>query len=219
MIEKLTGLKDAPLWFLSAGMIIALGLWQFPALRALVPDVYQKYLPLAALVLVSLTVAQGVNRVVTGRAARSAARRDQERLKLQKVIRPMVALFATRHVTASSAVLAPRLTDRIKEAMHVWDERRNFHSRWKAALRALCDRKELRSAEMEYGGTFPMDRILAIAEANTDHVDATLLGFIRRADRSRYEDYPDHGALTDEEYELFEHLWKEEALLVKRTGR
>jgi len=217
-MDKLTGLKDAPLWFLSAAVIIALGLWQVPALCALVPADYQKYLPLAALAFGFLTAAQGINRVVANRAAQTAVRRDQERLKLQKVIRPMVTLFATRHVTASSAVLAPRLIDRINEARHIWVERRNFYSRCKGAIKALGDRKELRSAEMEYGGAFPIDRILAIAEANTDYVDSTLHGFIRRADRSRYEDDPDHGPLTDEEYELFEHLWKEEKRLVKRTG-
>lgn len=217
-MDKLTGLKDAPLWFLSAGAAIALGLWQVSALRALVPVDYQKYLPLAALVLVSLTTAQAINRAVAVHAARAAVRRDQERLKLEKVIRPMVALFASRHVTASSAILAPRLIDRIKEARRIWCERRNFPAKWKGVLKALGDRKELRSAEMEYGGAFPIDQILIIAAANAEYVDATLHGFIRRADRSRYEDDPDHGALTDEEYELFELLWKEEARLMRRTG-
>jgi hypothetical protein len=217
-MDKLTGLKDAPLWFLSATAVIALALWRIAVLRALVPADYQKFLPLAALVLGVLTVAQALNRVRTSRAARLAVRREQQLLRLQKVYRPMLALFTSRHVTASSAILAPRFRHRFKRAWEVWNDRRRWRGKFKGAWRALWDHQEINSAGMEFGGSFPIDKIVAIAEANSDHVDATLHGFVRRADRSRYEDESNHGMLTEAEYELFQHLWMEEARLSKATG-
>lgn len=217
-MDKLTRLKDAPLWFLSATAVIALALWRIAVLRALVPADYQKFLPLAALVLGVLAVAQALNRVLTLWAARLALRREQQRLRLQKVYRPMLALFTSRHVTASSAILAPRFRHRVMHAWEAWNDRRRWRRKVKSAWRALWDHQEISSAEMEYGGSFPIDKIVAIADASSDHVDATLHGFVRRAHRSRYEDEPEHGMLTEAEYALFQYLWMEEARLSKATG-
>ena len=217
-MDKLTGLKDAPLWFLSAGAAIAIALWGIADLRDLVPVEYQKYLPLAVLTLIVLTAARALHLFVNSWQARRALRRDQQRVRLQKVYRPMLVLFARRHVTTSTSTLAPYLRHRVKNAWEVWNDRRHWRSRFKCAWRALRDRKDISSAEMEFGGRFPIEEIVSIAEANSDHVDSTLHGFIRRADRSRYEDEPLDGMLTAEEYALFTHLWTEEARLSKATA-
>ena len=72
-------------------------------------------------------------------------------------------------------------------------------------LRALFDRQTLASAEVEFGGEFPLMEIVELTRLHAEHADTALLTLVRRADRSRYED---RGSdfLTDAEFALFQHI-------------
>lgn len=92
---------------------------------------------------------------------------------------------------------------------------------WRAlrrAFRALRDRQVSTSAEVEYGGEFPMAEIHAIVTANPAAAGPTLLNLVRRADRSRHEDPPSHGLLT-EEYALFQHIHAQHSQLSAAANR
>ncbi len=139
--------------------------------------------------------------------ARRSLNDESLRKRYEVVYAPMDALFLTRHITSSSAVMAPYVSMRIKRA---WVELRK--GRLRKALVAISDRRRTKeSAEVEFGGAFPLKDIQQILTGNEAYADETLLRLVAHADRSRYEaavdgprDYPN--ALTDEEFELFRHI-------------
>ncbi len=63
-----------------------------------------------------------------------------------------------------------------------------------------------------------MKQIHARVVANPALSGPVLLNLLPRADRSRYEDSPSSGLLTDEEYALFEHIHAEHQRLAKRLA-
>jgi hypothetical protein len=89
--------------------------------------------------------------------------------------------------------------------------------RVKRALRALFDKHRLFSAEVEYGGEFPLDKIIELGRQNTHHAGPELQDLINRADRSHYEEY-DRALMTEAEYVLFEHIDREHRRLSVRVG-
>ncbi len=140
------------------------------------------------------------------RAKRSLSNRTLRR-RFENVYAPMASLFITRHVTSGSATLAPYMRTRLG---HAWVELRR--GRFRKTWLALGDkRKTKETAEIEFGGAFPLKEIKRLVEENAADVDEALLGLVARADRSRYEAM-EFGSreftneLTDEEFELFRHV-------------
>lgn len=219
MKEIWDGVKDAPLWMLTGAAAVAVGLWRIPSLHALLPQDYAKFLPIATLVLATFAVARAVGTIVSVVQAKRARRRELASTRLIKLYRPMLALFSERHLTASSAILAPRLKDRVSNALSVLRARRKTVRKVKAAWRALGDRQISTSAEMEYGSAFPPEDIKSILRETADCADAELFHLIRRADRSRYEEQPDGAAVTDDEYALAEHIFAEHERLTALVER
>lgn len=207
MKEIWDGVKDAPLWMLAAATAAAL--WQVPALHGLVPHEYGKLLPLATLLLVPFAVARAVSTFVSVVQAKRTRQRELATARLTKLYRPMLALFSDRHLTASSAIHAPYLKDRVANALEILRSRRGLVRKVSGAWRALGDRRVSTSAEMEYGGAFPLEEVKSIMRGATDCADAELINLIRRADRSHYEDQPDDGEVTEDEYALAEHSFAE----------
>jgi hypothetical protein len=72
---------------------------------------------------------------------------------------------------------------------------------------------------VEYGGDFPIDKILAITIQHGNDADADLLNLVRRADRSRYEDPHGMGLMTDSQLALFEHIHGQHDRLTHRLRR
>lgn len=219
MKEIWDGVKDAPLWMLAAAAAIAAALWKVPALYALVPQAYGKFLPLATLVLVTFAVARAVSTFVSVAQTTRSRRRELASTRLAKLYRPMLALFSDRHLTASSAILAPYLKNRVANALDALRTRRGPIRKFSGAWRALGDRKVSTSAEMEYGGAFPLEEIKSIMRDAPDCADAELMNRIRRADRSRYEDQPDGTEVTEDEYALAEHIFAEHDRLTALAER
>jgi hypothetical protein len=83
-----------------------------------------------------------------------------------------------------------------------------YRRRWtglKRAWRALFDRQVSSSAEIEFGGDFPLSDIVRTVRDNSQHASVELIRLVNRADRSRYEE-PDSSLLTDAEYALFSYI-------------
>ncbi len=116
---------------------------------------------------------------------------------------PLYALFTTRHITSCQATLAPYLRMRFITFMEQIKRRRIRY-----AFVVLFDKKRTKeTAEVEFGGTFPLDKIKQIIQSNVPYADEELLNLFRRADRSRYENPSENqNLLTDEEFALFLHI-------------
>ncbi|MDP9290957.1 MAG: hypothetical protein M3O82_01175 [Verrucomicrobiota bacterium] len=133
------------------------------------------------------------------------------RKRFELLYAPMLALFLTRHVTSAKAVMAAYLRSRVRNALS-----QAKRGRLVSATKALFDRQETKqTAEIEFGGTFPLDQIHRILSGHESYADEQLLEWIARADRSRYEDSEEYG-LTDAEYGLFQHIAATHSRLSKR---
>ncbi|NEH59816.1 hypothetical protein GR198_29250 [Rhizobium leguminosarum] len=86
-----------------------------------------------------------------------------------------------------------------------------------ASWRARFDRQISSSAEVEFGGEFPMLEIADLVRRNAQHASVELIRLVNRADRSRYED-PDLSLMTDAELALFIHIDGEHRKLSSRAG-
>ncbi|KQN26377.1 hypothetical protein ASE86_09690 [Sphingomonas sp. Leaf33] len=214
-----TGLKDAPLWALIAATIVAVALWQVSPLNAAFPADYRGYLPLAAFALAIFALARIVSSATSIASARRERQRNLASTRLTKLYRPMLALFSDQHLTASSAILAPYVRNRVSNAWEAVRQRRGVIRKAGAAWRALGDKCISTSAEMEYGGIFPLDQIKALVRVSADCADGTLLNLLRQADRSHYEDQPQHSEVTDAEYALAQHIFAEHERLSALTDR
>jgi hypothetical protein len=71
------------------------------------------------------------------------------------------------------------------------------------------------SAEIEYGGGFPLTEITKLACRHPEHADNELLNLINGADRSRYEE-AGSDLLTEAEYALFEYIETAHSRLSRR---
>jgi hypothetical protein len=87
----------------------------------------------------------------------------------------------------------------------------------KRAFRALFDRQVSTSAQVEFGGEFPLSEIMELMLKNMEHADEELLQLIRRADRSGYEDW-DRELMTDAELALFNHINAQHDRLSRRLS-
>jgi hypothetical protein len=219
MKDLWAGLKDAPLWLLAGATAVALCVWLIAPLNTLVPETYRALVPLAAFAFGMLTVARAIGLIVAFRHAEVLRRRELAKLRLAKVYRPLMVLFTDRHLDAATGILAPHWRHRLKNAWETFISRRRVKAKLKGAWRAIWDRMESTSAEMEFGGSFPLEKIKEIAFAGQEHADGDLLDLIRRADRSRYEELPSDAAVTDAEYALVEHIFREHASLERFVGR
>lgn len=212
---NLASFKDAPAWFMGAIGTICFGIWSIATLRSLVPEDYRRYLLLLAVAFLTLTIFRLANRFLAFRAAARLAKLEENRQRLIHVYRPMVLLFNDCHVTVSRSVLAPRFIDRFRNARRAWLSRGGVFWNVRRVWTALWDHCVCESAEVEYGGDFPLHKIMAIAKANPEYVDSMVLGLIRQADRSRYEECPSGGRMTHQEHALLLHIYNEEERISK----
>lgn len=107
----------------------------------------------------------------------------------------------------ASSVHYPYLRQRAQRA---WRSVRNREV--KRALQALWNKGESKpSAEIEFGGGFPLQEIKQILAGKEYLADSELIWAVTRADRGRYErwdsgSHPSAGTMTGEDLALFEHI-------------
>jgi hypothetical protein len=182
-----------------------------------IPEAARPWFPLAIAGVAVLAICKAADLIVSDRHQRRRVAAERDRRRLVNLYRPLATLFLTRHLTASTGTNAPRLRHRVENA---WVELGSYRRRTvavKRAFRALFDRQSSTSAEVEFGGDFPLAEIAKLTRRHAEHTDAALIEFVRRADRSRYEE-PGSGLLTDAEFELFEHITAEHDRLSRKFG-
>lgn len=194
-------LKALPLWMLTAAFLSSLAVWSAALFLALFPPEIQTS-ALGALVVSGIFAACKSVSDVLEKERHAASRR---RRKLIQLYRPLYALFITRHITSSTSCSAPGVHDRIENARDLLHAYRFRRKAWKKPFLALWDTQCSTTAEIEYGGCFPLDEILRLAQRHPAHADKDLLDHIAAARRSRFED-PPTGDLTEAEYRLFLYI-------------
>lgn len=136
----------------------------------------------------------------------------RELARFERIYAPMLSLFLTRHITTSSSIMAPYLGQRLRNARDLFAKHRYIR-----ALKAVFDKQTTEpTAEIEYGGSFPLAHIHKIVKGNEMYCDEKLLNLIARADRSRYEDMPGDSDVTLDELALFQHIAKQHHALTKK---
>ncbi len=213
--KVLSALRDLPLWLL-AGIAISLSLALFlPTLKSAMPAA--PWIAFFALLFAVLTVSRFMSIFMGQWMARRDAIRRREQRALTRIYQPIYVLFLTRHVTGVSSVGARRLSDRLANAREALGSFRSRKAGVKAAFKAIFDKKEHTSAEIEFGGDFPLARIIEIVRANSSVADLRLMKLVRWADRSIYEDEHGGGLMTDAELELLNYVNSRMANLSKRN--
>ena len=202
-------LKALPLWMLTAAVLSSLAVWWAALFLALFPPEIQTS-ALGALIVSGIFAACKAVSDVLEEQRHAASRR---RRKLIQLYRPLYALFITRHITSSCS--APRVHDRIENARDLLHAYRFRRKAWKKSVLALWDTQCSTTAEIEYGGSFPLDEILQLARRHPAHADKDLLDHIAAARRSRFEDRPT-GDLTEAEYRLFLYIERMHNRLARR---
>ncbi|CAN7263953.1 hypothetical protein [Mesorhizobium caraganae] len=216
--KALEVVRSLPFWLLIAVSIVLAAIWWSPALSMPLPAEVNIWIPLAAFSFIVLSLVSALAWIASALKASRTRWRTRDLQRFTKIYRPLYALFLTHHVTTYQSTGYPKLRDRVG---HAWEEF-NYYRYWPArirkAYRALSDRKISVSAEVEFGGGFPLREIHAIVNDNIELADKELLGFLRRADRSCYEDDRRGDSLTDEQFELFAHTMQQHDLLEMRVG-
>jgi hypothetical protein len=216
--KALDALRSLPTWLLIGFCISALSTWLWPPFFGSLPEYLKPAVPTFLIVAAILTgcklVDSGLAQVLEGR--RRSLAHDRERLL--NLYRPLEALFLTRHVTVCTGMASPYLRHRLETARAELGAYRRRSVGLKNAWRALFDRQISSSAEVEFGGDFPLSQIIDLVRREAVHADADLFRLVNRADRSRYEE-PDRALMTDEEFALFEHIDAEHRRLSTRARR
>lgn len=215
--KLLNAVKGWPLWMRAALAIVALAANFYSPLQAAVPAPYRAALPLISALLLAMMAFGGLEVIHRQCQAARAARTAEDKLRLELVYGPLSALFWRRHVTISTSVGAPRLKHRLVNAWEELLRYRRVSAGVRQAVRAFGDRQVSTSAEFEYGSDFPLAEIINLCAANPALAGPDLLKLVERAERSRYEDGPTSGLLTDKEYELYTFIDTRHERLARRT--
>lgn len=122
------------------------------------------------------------------------------RMRLDNIYLPMGAMFLARHVDVTVGIFDPPFRIKMKKAWAILVHRkRRLHV--VAAAQTLFEKKRSTSAGIEFGGEFPLREILAIVRNYITIADGELQAKVRRADRSRYEEWGNNSLLTEEEFD------------------
>jgi len=213
--KAIEAVKGMPSWLLASVALAALLLWFIPVFQAPLPQSVRDWLPLVFLLSTALTICRATNELGNHILMRRRVAAQRDRPKLLQLYRPLVSLFLTRHITATSR-MSPPFSYRVQDAWTELTAHRRWNIKLKRALRKLFQREISTSAEIEYGGDFPLTQILALTRCCQQHVDTRLLNLVRWADRSRYENFG--AGLTDEELALFEYIHSEHERLSRKLS-
>lgn len=215
--KALDTLKSVPTWLLVGLCISILSVWVSPTFLAALPESLRSVVPMALVVAGIVTGCKLGGSVLGYLVERRRRSLVLDRERLRNLYGPLAALFLTRHVTICTGTASPYLRHRLENARAELGAYRRRSLGLKRAWRALFDRQTSSSAEVEFGGDFPLSQITGLVKKEAAHADAELFHLVNRADRSRYEE-PDRALLTDEEFSLFQHINVEHRRLSARVS-
>ncbi|MER8447119.1 hypothetical protein NKH52_28435 [Mesorhizobium sp. M1066] len=212
----LDALRSLPIWLLGGLAGASFVLWKFPAFPVPVPSALRDWLPASAFTFGLITVCKLTSDLVSVLIKRRRGGLARDKMRLDNIYLPMGAMFLTRHVDVTVGIFDPPFRIKMKKAWAILAHRkRRLHV--VAAAKTLFEKKRSTSAGIEFGGEFPLREILAIVRNYITIADGELQAKVRRADRSRYEEWGNNSLLTEEEFELFNHIVGERDKLMKRT--
>ena len=123
---------------------------------------------------------------------------------------PMHVELMKIHLMTVNSRLAPRFRARWENAL---DKLRTIKRRriaLNAACKALFDTRETEErGEVEYGGTFPIDRIERLVHDHPLHCDDKLLMLLRQAISTRIQDAAAPHDVTADDVRLFRHIFRQ----------
>lgn len=215
--KMLDTFKSMPTWLLVGLSVSLLSTWLWPPFLTALPESLRSNIPIAFFFVATLTICNLLSLWFAHVADRRQRSRARDRERLIHLYRPLNALFLTRHITVSTGSASPYLRHRLENA---WDKLGSYgrrSRRIKRAWRALFDKQRSSSAEVEYGGGFPLAKIIDLVRTNVRYAKPELQDLVNHADRSQYEEY-DRVLMTDAEYALFEHIDSEHRCLSARVG-
>ncbi len=167
-----------------------------------------------------LSVACAIDLFVKRSRSRARRRRQREEHRYFKIYAPLFAELMKIHITMSSAMGAPRISQR---AAYAWLKLRSIKKRRaaiKAAWRALFDRKEIGpTGEVDYGGEFPIDEINRVVHLYLVYCDDELLGLVGRAVDTRMNDRSQSEELTADDIRLYDHIIAQRDRLKRMLAR
>lgn len=215
--KMLDTFKSMPSWLLVGLSISLLSIWLWPPFLTALLESLRSNVPVALFFVATLTICNLLSLWFAHVADRRQRARARDRQCLIHLYRPLNALFLTRHITVSTGSASPHLRHRLENA---WEELGSYgrrSRRIKRAWRALFDKQRSSSAEVEYGGGFPLAKIIDLVRTNVRYAKPELQDLVNHADRSQYEEF-DRALMTDAEYALFEHIDREHRRLSTRVG-
>ena len=176
------------------------------------------YVSILATAFAGMTIAGGAyaaGSAVGYRRAKRERNSEQEENRFRQVYAPLYGLFTTCHVTTFTTRGAPYFCQRVRNARRVFREEGIIKS-----FGALFDRRDLgESAEVEYGGDFPLSGITKHLLGKEAMADQRLINLLMLANRSQYEERPSDGQLTNEDLRLFRHICREYEKLASRFAK
>ncbi|RWC87653.1 MAG: hypothetical protein EOS72_20625 [Mesorhizobium sp.] len=214
--KTLDTLKSLPTWLLVGLTISLASIWFWPSLFTALPEQLRPIVPAVLLIFVVLTLCNISSMAIVAAREKRRLSIEQDRDRLLKLYRPLEALFLTVHITVCTGTAAPRLRHRIENAWNELSPPGRRFRRLKRGWRALFDKHQSTSAEVEYGADFPLSIIIDLVRKNARYAKPELLDLVRRANRSQCEE-PDQVLLTDAEYDLFCHIDAEHRRLSARV--
>lgn len=128
--------------------------------------------------------------------------------KYKLVYAPLRKVLIDKHITSARSVLFPTFGRR-------WKRARPYL--WAFELKEFCKKindkyGNERTAEIEFGGSFPLPEMREILDANIMWADHELINHIQWAERSKYEERHEDKSpyaewLTREELELADYIY------------
>jgi hypothetical protein len=153
------------------------------------------------------------------RAARRKKRLREANL-YTNIYGPLYGELVQIHITRGGGFGADQFSQRLTFAML---RLRTTKKRWpalKAAARALFDKMPLvRTGEVDYGDTFPSERIRKIVQSNLEYCDGELIDLQAMAWYTRIEGSLDPNYLSEADIRLYDHIEGQFYRLKRQLGR
>lgn len=201
-LKAVESLKAIPAWLL-AGICLSMGMiWFVPDFQGLLPSDLKPWLPLGFFVVSVLLICLLISRLIAVVIAKRIRTAEREKLKYNHLYGPLRMLLLDCHITTVTGGGARRFSQRLKNAYEELSAYKRYKTGIRMAFRALFNKQEFQSSEVEYGDDFPLPQISKLAKEQSQYADEGLLNAIKRAKRSLYEDPSDGSLLTEAEYEL-----------------
>jgi len=149
--------------------------------------------------------------------SRARRRRKWARSSYRNVYAPLFGDLVKIHITTASLSLTVR--DRLNRAVFKLTTRKSLKRGIKAAWRELFGKhRQRRSGEVDFGDSFPLQRMREQIYRNLIYCDDEIVDLIADAWNTRIEYGMPQNELTEEDIQLYDYVMKRHAYLKKRVS-